>query len=145
VHRQAEFLVVLRAPERGGFWHLPSGGVEPGETAAEAATRELYEETRLGAPVGALGLELSYPTSFGRMRVDAFSAQAPDDWEPVLDEEHDAYRWCGLEATLELLAYEEPREAVRETVRRLGMHPSGAGSTEPSTSAGAGSPAPERE
>ena len=29
VHRQAEFLVVLRAPERGGFWHLPSGGVEP--------------------------------------------------------------------------------------------------------------------
>ena len=29
---------------RGGRWTLPGGGLEPGETAAEAAVREAWEE-----------------------------------------------------------------------------------------------------
>ena len=119
VYRARDFLVLLRAPERGGYWHLPSGGVEEGETAEEAAARELQEETGLQAELTTLDLELGYQTANGRMRVDAFFVRAPAGWEPALDEEHVAHRWCPLDEAVELLAYPEPREAVRETARRL--------------------------
>ena len=44
-----DVLLVHRSPEQGGYWHVVAGGVEPGETAVEAAERELREETGLAA------------------------------------------------------------------------------------------------
>ena len=53
------------------------------------------------------------------MRVDSFAAGAPPGWEPVLDEEHTEYRWCSTRDALDLLAYDEPRKAVRQVARQL--------------------------
>lgn len=137
VHRPGpagrEFLVLLRAPDRQGYWHVVAGALEWDEPAAAAAARELREETGLDATPEDLELELLYPLAeeppevrarfapgIEAIAVYAFAAEAPSGWEPVLDEEHVDYRWCSAEDATELLLYEEPRIALREVVRRLG-------------------------
>ena len=50
VFRDGAVLIVERAkPPLAGVWSLPGGHVEPGETAADAALRELLEETGISA------------------------------------------------------------------------------------------------
>lgn len=123
VHRGGlEFLILLRSRDRGGYWNLPAGGVEEGETATEAAARELAEETGLSTRVKELALELGYEKPWGRVRLDAFAAKAEPGWEPALNEEHVEYRWCSEEDAVRLLSYREPREAVRAVARQLGVH-----------------------
>ena len=36
-----------------------------------------------------------------------------EGWEPTLDAEHDLYRWCDLDAALELMKYDTARDALR--------------------------------
>lgn len=48
--RDDKFLMVQRGKDPGrGFWGFPGGHVETGETAKEAAVRELFEETGIRA------------------------------------------------------------------------------------------------
>lgn len=42
-------------PEHGTLWHTPGGGIKDGEQAAEAAARELFEETGLAVSPDQLG------------------------------------------------------------------------------------------
>lgn len=51
--REGAALLVQRAnPPDAGRWGFPGGRIEPGETMAEAALRELREETGLGGQAG---------------------------------------------------------------------------------------------
>lgn len=52
VRRGNDILLVRRArPPLQGYWSVPGGGIELGETAAEAVVREVREETGLTVEV----------------------------------------------------------------------------------------------
>src|SRR5687768_2703027 len=42
-------------PEQGTWWFTPGGGLDEGESWADGAARELYEETGLRVPTEELG------------------------------------------------------------------------------------------
>ena len=67
----AEFLMLRRTPERGGFWQGITGAPLEGESDAAAAVRETRAETGLDVreTLVALGLEYAYgldPARAGR-------------------------------------------------------------------------------
>ena len=121
-----EYLVLLRSPEKLGYWHLVAGGVDWDEEPAAAAARELEEATGLVTVPQPLGGSLAYdlagdpepvrarfPAGTDRITVWPFVADAPMGWDPELDEEHVAAQWAEQDAAIALLRYPEPREAIR--------------------------------
>jgi dATP pyrophosphohydrolase len=128
----AEFLVLHRSPVQGGYWHPASGALEEGEDAELAALRELREEIDLDAagrfwPVrneyGYAAAEepperrAQWPPGTERIAVTGFIVEAPTDFEPTLNGEHDDYRWCSLEEAVALFHWPDVGEALAELWR----------------------------
>jgi 8-oxo-dGTP pyrophosphatase MutT (NUDIX family) len=126
---RSEVLLVHRSRSLGSYWHTIAGGVEAGETPAEAAVRELREETGLEGvvllPAGAT-VEYAYELSeepadrqqrfapgVASVRVDCFLVEAADAWEPTLDWEHDGHRWCAPADAVATLHWPATADALR--------------------------------
>jgi len=75
VRDEAGRLLVVRRghPPAQGLWSLPGGRIEPGETAAEAAAREVHEETGLDVDVGPV--LITAVIADGGYRVQDFAAR----------------------------------------------------------------------
>ena len=96
IFRDGKVLLVRRARSPGkGFYSLPGGRVEHGESLHQALAREVDEETGLKIDiVGLAGWREVLPgaTAGGHYVIMSFAAR----WaarEPVLNDEHDDYKW----------------------------------------------------
>lgn len=133
---RAEWLVLRRAPGRlyAGTWRTVGGKIETGETAWQAALRELHEETGHapgprdtpgdGAFWTVPSVNTFYEWTHDRINlVPAFAAELAAD--PVLCAEHDAFAWLPAEDAAARLAWPEPRRllALAEATRRAGVPP----------------------
>ena len=116
-------LLLQRASEYlRGVWSYVAGHIEDGETAAQAARRELAEETGL-AP------RAFYATSFCEqfydagndciMIVPAFVAYADGDCAVRLNREHSALRWLALDAALRELPFGSQRDLIAHVRREF--------------------------
>jgi len=104
------------------YWHVVAGALEQGESYADAAARELREETGLVAPPIDMHFEQTYaitarerplyPPGTSGVVIANFHVEAPAGWEPHLNEEHDRHAWADFAVARELMKWLETQEAI---------------------------------
>jgi 8-oxo-dGTP pyrophosphatase MutT (NUDIX family) len=118
---------------REGIWALPKGRIDPGESAAETAVREVHEETGVeGRLVEKLGdVRYVYTASWEGARgerifkvVSFFLLRAGRGRIGEIDEsmriEVAEARWLPFEEAPRLLAYAGEREMAAKALERIG-------------------------
>ncbi|MCL6450511.1 MAG: NUDIX hydrolase [Acetobacteraceae bacterium] len=119
-------VLVLMILDRFGRWSLPKGLIDPGESEAAAALREVREETGVEGTVEARLGETSYyyfDADRGRIakRVVYFLVRAQSS-EPVPQKGEVAeVAWVPAGEVLERAAYANLRPVLEEALRRLGV------------------------
>lgn len=99
VLRGPEVLLVRRInPPDAGLWGFPGGKIDPGETLAEAALRELGEETGVTATAGAVidALDVLDHDAAGTLRHHFILIALACPWvrgEPVAADDASAAGW----------------------------------------------------
>lgn len=76
--REGRILMVHHRHDGREYWTLPGGGVEPDETSAEAAVREVWEETGLRTRVLRLLHEGPFPPDSAYQWEACFLVEATD-------------------------------------------------------------------
>jgi 8-oxo-dGTP diphosphatase len=122
IFRNGKILLVRRARSPGkGFYSLPGGRVEFGESLHAALHREVDEETALKIEIVDLaGWREVLPgaSGGGHYLIMSFAAR----WiarEPVLNDEHDDFKWLAPEAIGDLRVTGGLLEVVQSAWRLL--------------------------
>lgn len=104
-----------------GAWEIVHGSIEPGERPAEAARREVREETGF-VPDRLYSITVN---PFYLARSDTvqlavvFAAVVTTAMPPMLAVEHDAWRWCSPEEALATLAWPREHQALQYALHLL--------------------------
>jgi len=126
-------VAAIRPQGKPGIWALPKGKIDPGESAAEAAVREVREETGVeGRLVEKLGdVRYTYTATWEGAKgekifkiVSFFLLTAGAGRIGEIDEamrvEVDEARWLPLDDAPRLLTHKGEREMVAKAIEKLG-------------------------
>lgn len=131
VHTRDGQVLLLERADRPGFWQSVTGSIEAGESPAQAARRELEEETGIDAcpePVGITRMFEIYPEYRARYapgtthnREREFRVLLPRAVRVSLSEpEHRQARWVSIPEALSMARSWSNREAIAQIlVERL--------------------------
>jgi len=114
-----EYLLLKRSEKKGlypGIWQIITGKIKKGESAIDAARRELAEETAI-RPVRFW--VVPHVTTFYNATDDSvnqipfFCAEAGTGREPKLSKEHVEYEWVSFGETQQRIVWPGQRKGVR--------------------------------
>ncbi|MFL6275246.1 MAG: dihydroneopterin triphosphate diphosphatase [Blastocatellia bacterium] len=123
--RGREYLLLRRVQSHGGFWQSVTGSLEEGETHAEAAIREVYEETGYHAgkddliPLGIVNhfeiappWRVSYAPGVTHNEEHCFALEVAKG-DVVIDRiEHDEFSWVDYDIAIEMIYWDSTRRAL---------------------------------
>jgi len=115
------FLLIRDPYER---WSLPKGHLEGAETDAEAAAREVLEETgmrgELGLPITTIAYNFATGGQMVEKRVAFFLMHAADGKAtPQIDEGISAIDWFPAQEAIRRIGYEQVRDVLVKAVAML--------------------------
>jgi 8-oxo-dGTP pyrophosphatase MutT (NUDIX family) len=116
---QTEFLLLQRAATERlypGMWQMVTGRIVDGETAIEAAKREILEETGLRADrltVVPYIATFYFPPDDSIHHVPVFATEAQATEEIRLSSEHQEFTWLSFSEAWERLVFPGHREGLR--------------------------------
>ena len=95
-------------------WTFPKGKIEDGESAIQAAYREVIEETGIKPTFGPFLGHVEYEVEEEKKKVHYWMAKAPDEIGEFLpNEEIDRLEWVNMKQARHFLTYDIDREVLK--------------------------------
>lgn len=90
------YLFLLRNQKKhSGYWGLVGGGVEPGESPAEALRREIIEEIGPIEIIKIIPVE-KFTAENKNFEYHTYVVTVQNEFVPQLNDEHRGYAWTGI-------------------------------------------------
>ena len=122
VDNNVMFLLLKRNEQKGGFWQPVTGGVEDGESLAQAVNRESREETAITNYLRIIN-DVYYfefdTVECGMLKEYVFGVQIASNMDAKLSPEHTEMKWCTIEDALALLKYENNKTGFKKLISIL--------------------------
>lgn len=117
----ARVLLLRRTQSLAGEWCQVAGGIEEGETAWQAALRELKEETGLspGRFYSADICEQFYEADRDAITIAPVFVAFVTDGEITLNEEHSDYRWVGFDEARMMVPFPGQKRVLSHIVNHF--------------------------